>query len=269
MKANTPELMKFKRLQRRLNETRRGIIGLLESMWIEVCRNCPEGDIGRFSNEEIAIMVDWNGDSDFLVNALVECSWLDRCSKNRLVVHDWSDHCPTYVKGGLAKKGKDIAIAISSEVIPKVQAIATSLDSSATSSEVSSTYSIQFNSSQANSSQASSDSAQKPPKQETFDASSCVFPIFPTSGKHKTWEAKPEQISEWAKCYPGINIDLEHRKAHSWVMANISKRKTKDGMPKFLNGWFSRAQDKIQSNSGKSVSPGITHQTNFASIGEM
>jgi len=130
MKANTPELMKFKRLQRRLGESRRGTIGLLESLWIEVSRNCPEGNVGRFSDEEIAIMVDWDGEPSVLVEALVECGWLDECATNRLVVHDWSDHCPTYVRGGLAKKGKVIAKAV------QVQAEASQLQAIATSSEV-------------------------------------------------------------------------------------------------------------------------------------
>jgi hypothetical protein len=107
MKANTPELMKFKRLQRRLNDTRRGIVGLLESLWIGVAKNCPEGDVGRFSNEEIAIMVDWEGDADQLIEALIECGWIDSSDQYRLVVHDWHEHCPTYVRGGLAKQKKE------------------------------------------------------------------------------------------------------------------------------------------------------------------
>ena len=111
MKASTPELMKFQKLQRRLKESRRGIIGLLEGMWLAVGKNCPRGDIGKFSNEEIAIMCDWENDADELVNALVDCGWLDACSENRLVVHDWAEHCPTYIKGNLHSRGQQVAIA--------------------------------------------------------------------------------------------------------------------------------------------------------------
>ena len=116
MKSSTPELLKFQKLMRRLRESRRGTIGLLEGMWLAVGKNCPRGDIGRFSNEEIAIMVDWEGDPDELISALVECRWLDVCDTYRLVVHDWEDHCPTYIKGGLAKRGEVIAIGATSEV---------------------------------------------------------------------------------------------------------------------------------------------------------
>lgn len=125
MKASTPELMKFQRLMRRLKESKRGTIGLLEGMWLAVGKNCPRGDIGKFSNEEIAIMVDWEGDPDELIDALVECGWLDVCKVERLVVHDWNDHCPTYIKGGLTSRGQEIAIAIpyspklETEPIPK------------------------------------------------------------------------------------------------------------------------------------------------------
>lgn len=165
MKANTPELMKFKRLQRRLGETRRGTIGLLESLWIEVSRNCPEGDVGRFSDEEIAIMVDWEGEPIALVNALVECGWLDQCHEHRLVVHDWADHCPTYVRGGLAKRGKVIAKAVQVEAIgttSEVQPIGSPNNRSACTLEVASTKPIQANPNQAKSIL----STQAPPKAE-------------------------------------------------------------------------------------------------------
>ncbi len=108
MKASTPELLKFQKLMRRLKETRRGVIGLLEGLWLATAKNCPQGDIGRFSNEDIAIMVDWEGDADELVAALIECRWLDMCTEHRLLVHDWEDHCPTYIKGNLKKSEREI-----------------------------------------------------------------------------------------------------------------------------------------------------------------
>jgi len=106
MKAGTTELLKFTKLQRRLKDSKRGTIGLLEGLWLAVAKNCPLGDIGKFTNEEIAIMVDWDGDPEELVSALVDCKWIDHSDEYRLIVHDWSDHCPTYVKGNIAKYKK-------------------------------------------------------------------------------------------------------------------------------------------------------------------
>lgn len=108
MKSGTTELLKFVKLQRRLGESRRGIIGLLEGLWLSTAKNCPSGDIGRFTNEEIAIMVDWAGDPDELVAVLAECRWLDTCDTYRLVVHDWHEHCPQYVKGNIKKYGREL-----------------------------------------------------------------------------------------------------------------------------------------------------------------
>lgn len=108
MKANTPELLKFKRLKRRLECSTAALVGHLELLWINTAKNAPQGDIGRFSNEEIAISCYWEGDPDFFVCALVEIGWLDVCEKHRLLVHDWSEHCPTYVKGNLSRAKKSI-----------------------------------------------------------------------------------------------------------------------------------------------------------------
>lgn len=119
MKANTTELMKFKRLQRLLGESKRGVTGLLTLLWMETARQAPEGDIGKFSNEEIAILLDWEDDPDHLVLSLVETGWLDRSDPHRLVVHDWSDHCPNYIKGNLLRHGRSIAIGGSSEEVTK------------------------------------------------------------------------------------------------------------------------------------------------------
>lgn len=107
MKSNTPDLLKFRRLMRRLNESKRGIAGLLELLWIGVAKNCPEGDIGRFANEDIAILCDWEGDPDTLIEALVDCGWVDQCDEYRLVIHDWETHCPTYVRGVLKRHNRD------------------------------------------------------------------------------------------------------------------------------------------------------------------
>jgi hypothetical protein len=121
MKPKTSELLKFKRLSRRLAESIRGTVGLLELLWIGTAKNCPEGDIGRFTNEEIAIMCDWDGDPDAMVSALAETGWLDPCSTHRLVVHDWREHAPDYIKGNLAKHGRQFAIAACPQATPQQQ----------------------------------------------------------------------------------------------------------------------------------------------------
>ena len=105
VKHSTPESIKFKKLQRRLGITRYATIGVLESLWIATIKNAPRGDIGRFDDETIAIECEWDKDAGLLVSALIECGWLDRSEEHRLVVHDWHDHAPYFVRGVVAKSG--------------------------------------------------------------------------------------------------------------------------------------------------------------------
>lgn len=103
--------MKFKKLKRRLGLSTVVTVGTLELLWHATQKNAKRGDIGQFSNEEIAIECDWQGEPDELVEALIESGWLDRCQEHRLVVHDWKDHCPTWVIGNLKSQNADFAIA--------------------------------------------------------------------------------------------------------------------------------------------------------------
>ena len=112
MKVKTTRLIKFKQLKRKLGGAPDWkAIGILETMWVNTCDNAPQGDIGKFSNEEIAAMLDWGEEqpqsADELVQILVDCKWLDESEEHRLVVHDWHDHAPNYIKGGLARSGKE------------------------------------------------------------------------------------------------------------------------------------------------------------------
>lgn len=106
MKKGTTELIKFKRLMRKLGEGPRGTVGLLELLWQITARDARDGGIGRYTNEEIAVGCDWHGDPDDLVAALVECRWLDEHPGVRLVIHDWADHLPNYVKAYFVRTGR-------------------------------------------------------------------------------------------------------------------------------------------------------------------
>lgn len=106
MKHQTTSLLKFKILHRRLGFRKvRETVGLLESLWMFCQHNAKRGDIGRFSDLELAIELEWDGDPEELIDALVESRWLDRCALNRLVVHDWEDHAPRWLKGVVSRTG--------------------------------------------------------------------------------------------------------------------------------------------------------------------
>jgi hypothetical protein len=64
---------------------------------------------------------------------------------------------------------------------------------------------------------------------------------FPIKGG-KTWALSKDIVANFRSTYGG-DVDGELRKAQSWCEVNPAKRKTAKGMPRFLNGWLTRAAD--------------------------
>jgi hypothetical protein len=121
MKATTTASIKFMRLKRKLALPHWQAVGLLESLWVFAMANAMDGAIGRHSNEDIAAALEWSGDPDQMILALVETGWLDRHPEARLCIHDWEEHCPTYVKGIMSRKGKTFVSSRPYATLPSEQ----------------------------------------------------------------------------------------------------------------------------------------------------
>lgn len=78
---------------------------MLELLFHFTAKFAPQGNIGRWTNDQIASGMRWPGDPDLLVRGLVEGGWLDEDKKLRLVVHDWSEHADDSVKKRLIRSG--------------------------------------------------------------------------------------------------------------------------------------------------------------------
>lgn len=98
MKLGTTRSPKFRRLSRVAGLSTRETVGTLELLWLFTMEQAPAGDIGKWPDEEIEEVCDWNGKRGVLIAALVESAWLDRCGKHRLIVHDWADHVPEFIR---------------------------------------------------------------------------------------------------------------------------------------------------------------------------
>jgi hypothetical protein len=103
MKREAITHTKMKRICRRLDLPSWQGVGLLESLWQLTARETPRGNIGKLSDEDIALGIDYRGDEKKMLNALVDSGWLDRDSVERLIVHDWAEHADDAVHMRIAR----------------------------------------------------------------------------------------------------------------------------------------------------------------------
>lgn len=98
MKRGTPEHPKVMRLAKVLGVRRHVAVGLLEMLWHLTARYTPAGDVGKWSDDEIASALDWDHDAARLIGALVACGLLEQHPVHRLIVHDWAEHADDGVR---------------------------------------------------------------------------------------------------------------------------------------------------------------------------
>ena len=104
MKLNTQTHPKFRGLAKALKLKQFEAVGVLESLWMMACQFAgDDGDLSRFTPQEIADWMDWTKDAEGLIQALIEHRWLDS-GDGSLSVHDWQDHKPHYLKDRERKK---------------------------------------------------------------------------------------------------------------------------------------------------------------------
>ena len=71
-------------------------------------------------------------------------------------------------------------------------------------------------------------------------------PIITLTLNDKTeYPVTEEQVEEWTKLYPAVDVMQELRKMKGWLDANPSRRKTKKGILRFINSWLSKEQDRV------------------------
>lgn len=110
MKRGTENLPKFYALQEALSLPRYAAIGLLQTLWSITAESTPRGDVGSFTNAQISKRLEWEGDCDALIGALVRTGWLDESDSCRLYVHDWHEHAEDMIQMRLARRTQLFAV---------------------------------------------------------------------------------------------------------------------------------------------------------------
>lgn len=83
--------------------------------------------------------------------------------------------------------------------------------------------------------------------------------VFPAVGcPEKSWTLTESKFSEYQQTYSTVDVAAELRKARQWCVDNPSNRKTRKGMPAFLNRWLNKAQERGKSNGNSGDSSHLT-----------
>jgi hypothetical protein len=106
MKIGSKDHIKVKRLKRALGIPLYQAVGILETLYQVCAQSADDGGIGRYSDADIAIELEWDRDPGELIQALVTSGLVDTCDVNRLAIHDWSDHAPDFIKDRLRKRAE-------------------------------------------------------------------------------------------------------------------------------------------------------------------
>lgn len=77
-------------------------IGHLELLWAFTAQKSPQGNIGKWPDGAIARACYWNGDPAKFVAALKDSKFVDTDQTHRLLIHDWHEHAPRWVRAKLS-----------------------------------------------------------------------------------------------------------------------------------------------------------------------
>jgi hypothetical protein len=98
---------KFARLKMLLRSTKGPTLGYLEALWHFTGRYTPQGNIGKYSDEEIEAWIEWEGEPGALIAALLKAGWVDASEEHRLIVHDYHQHADDAAKLANKRSGCD------------------------------------------------------------------------------------------------------------------------------------------------------------------
>ncbi len=82
--------------------------GVVERLWGYAGLFAPTGEIHAHAMEKIARFIGWPKKAADLIDALRSSKLIDRV-ENRLVIHDWSEHCDRWVHRKLVRAQKSFA----------------------------------------------------------------------------------------------------------------------------------------------------------------
>lgn len=84
----------------------------------------------------------------------------------------------------------------------------------------------------------------------SYDNSNAVGKLA-TNKTDEYYYLHQEDIDKYKEYYPAVDVEQEIKNMSAWLDANPKNRKTHNGMPRFINGWLSREQNRTRAYSEK------------------
>ena len=86
---------------------------------------------------------------------------------------------------------------------------------------------------------------------------------LPTNRAQVEYPVFQADVDDYAKTYPGVNVPQELREMRRWLLDNAGNRKTAKGIPRFVNAWLSKEQDRSGNPRGRGSTPAFADPANF------
>lgn len=118
MKLNALEHPKTLAFASRLGVELPTAIGHLELLWAFTAKQSPRGDVGKWEDGAIALACYYKGEPEKFVNSLLKSGLMDAHKTHRLVIHDWQEHCPNWIRAKLKKIGADFISTKAAASVP-------------------------------------------------------------------------------------------------------------------------------------------------------
>ena len=83
---------------------------------------------------------------------------------------------------------------------------------------------------------------------QTSDSETGIFMIL---NDGSFYDVSAEKLAMWKQAYSELDVEHELYRMASWCDANPTKRKTRRGIEKFINGWLIRSQKEQRSDAEK------------------
>lgn len=231
-----------------------GSTDYLLDLWISTAMNHPTGVLTGMDETDIALEAGWEEDSHKFVSALVECGFLEAVD-GVYQLHDWEEHQSYVVKAPERKAsaqhaaGKRWAEKRNADSCgghaegmpgamrndekgnaPLPSPLPLPLPSPVPEKE----YSLRSYSS---CSEQSAIAAEPP----TPPLDPVITLPLNTGEEHAVTQG---EVEIWADLYPAVDVLQALKTMKGWLIANERKRKTKNGVKRFINAWLAKEQDR-------------------------